>query len=54
MLAEELRVIMAGLGALTINEMVGRVDAARHTQAISHWKARGLDFSQNPLQAKST
>jgi glutamate synthase domain-containing protein 2/glutamate synthase domain-containing protein 1/glutamate synthase domain-containing protein 3 len=45
MLAEELREIMAQLGFRTIDEMVGRVDRLDSRKAISHWKARGLDFS---------
>jgi glutamate synthase (ferredoxin) len=46
MLAEEIRVIMASLGIRTINEMVGRVDLLDTRKAISHWKAKGLDFSK--------
>jgi len=45
MIAEGLREIMASLGFRTINEMVGRVDLLDTRHAISHWKARGLDFS---------
>jgi len=45
LLAEELRVLMSQLGFRTINEMVGRVDCLDTRQAISHWKAQGLDFS---------
>src|SRR5690606_35648222 len=45
LLAEELREIMAKLGFRTINEMVGRVDRLDTREAISHWKAKGLDFS---------
>ncbi|MEX0714053.1 MAG: glutamate synthase large subunit, partial [Pirellulales bacterium] len=45
MIAEGLREIMASLGFRTINEMVGRVDRLDTRKAISHWKARGLDFS---------
>jgi len=43
--AEELRQIMASLGYRTINEMVGQVDRLDVSQAIDHWKARGLDFT---------
>ncbi|MDX1961816.1 MAG: glutamate synthase large subunit [Pirellulales bacterium] len=46
LLAEELREIMASLGVRTINEMVGRVDLLDTRQAITHWKAQGLDFSK--------
>ncbi|HEY1599622.1 MAG TPA: glutamate synthase-related protein, partial [Pirellulales bacterium] len=45
MLAEGLREIMASLGMRTVNELVGRVDLLETRKAISHWKARGLDFS---------
>src|SRR5690606_3812101 len=44
-IAEELREIMAELGFRTIEEMVGRVDKLEARQAIDHWKAKGLDFS---------
>ncbi|HAL47631.1 MAG: glutamate synthase large subunit [Chloroflexi bacterium] len=43
--AEELRQIMAELGFNTVNEMVGRVDRLDPSNAIEHWKAKGLDFS---------
>jgi glutamate synthase domain-containing protein 2/glutamate synthase domain-containing protein 1/glutamate synthase domain-containing protein 3 len=46
MVAEGLREIMASLGFRTVNEMVGRVDMLDTRAAISHWKARGLDFSK--------
>ena len=45
-IAEEARQIMAELGFRTFNEMIGRVDKLDVTQAIDHWKARGLDFSR--------
>jgi glutamate synthase (ferredoxin) len=43
--AEELRELMAELGFRTVEEMVGRVDRLEPRQAIDHWKAKGLDFS---------
>ena len=43
--AEQLRQIMAELGFRTVNEMVGRVDKLDAREAIEHWKAKGLDFS---------
>lgn len=43
--AEELREIMAKLGFRTLNEMVGRCDVLEPSKAITHWKAKGLDFS---------
>ncbi len=45
-IAEQLRQIMAQLGFRTVNEMVGRVDMLDGRQAIEHWKAKGLDFSE--------
>ena len=45
MVAEETREIMANLGFRTINEMVGRVDVLETDDAISHWKARGMDLT---------
>jgi len=44
--AEEARQIMAQLGMRTFSEMIGRVDLLDKTKAISHWKAKGLDFSR--------
>ena len=41
------------LGFRTINEMVGRVDLLDTRKAIGHWKAKGLDFSSDPVQAGS-
>jgi glutamate synthase domain-containing protein 3 len=43
--AEHLREIMAQLGFRTVNEMVGRVDKLETSQAIEHWKARGVDLT---------
>ena len=45
MVAKELRLIMAQLGFRTVNEMIGRADALKSDAAVSHWKAKGLDFS---------
>ena len=44
--AEELRAIMAELGFSKIEDMVGRSDMLEMNEAISHWKAKGLDFSK--------
>jgi len=44
-IATELREIMAQLGFRTLEEMVGRVDCLEPRQAIDHWKAKGIDFS---------
>jgi glutamate synthase (ferredoxin) len=45
-LAEEVREYMAQLGFRTMDEMIGRVDALDMRQAVSHWKAGGVDLSQ--------
>ena len=44
-IAEELRELMAELGFRTVEEMVGRVDRLEPRQAIEHWKAKGLEFT---------
>jgi glutamate synthase (NADPH) large chain len=44
--AEEMREWMAKLGFRTVNEMIGRSDKLDMRQAISHWKAKGIDFSK--------
>jgi glutamate synthase (NADPH/NADH) large chain len=44
--AEELRQIMAQLGVRTYDELIGRVDLLDKSKAVSHWKAKGLDFSR--------
>ncbi|MGL4190677.1 MAG: glutamate synthase-related protein [Sphaerotilus sulfidivorans] len=44
--AEEARQIMAQLGIRTFDELVGRADLLDTKKAISHWKAKGLDFSK--------
>ena len=46
LLAEGMRELMAELGVKSINELVGRVDLLDTRQAITHWKAKGLDFSK--------
>ncbi len=44
--AEEARKLMSELGFRTWNEMVGQSDRLDMRKAISHWKARGLDYSR--------
>jgi glutamate synthase (ferredoxin) len=43
--AEEVRELMAALGFRTMDEMIGRVDCLDVRQAVTHWKAKGLDLS---------
>ena len=45
-IAQEMREIMAQLGFRTIDEMVGRSDRLQMREAVDHWKAKGLDFSE--------
>ncbi|HEY6393357.1 MAG TPA: glutamate synthase large subunit [Bryobacteraceae bacterium] len=44
-IAEEVRQLMSKLGFRSMDEMTGRVDRLEMREAIQHWKARGLDFS---------
>lgn len=44
--AEEARAIMAELGFRKLDDMIGRVDILDTKKAITHWKAKGLDFSR--------
>ncbi len=44
--AEEVRELMAQLGVRTFEELVGRSDLIDMRAGISHWKAKGLDFSR--------
>jgi glutamate synthase (NADPH/NADH) large chain len=45
MIAKELRQIMAELGFRSITEMVGRSDCLNFDQALTQWKAKGIDLS---------
>jgi len=45
-IAQEMRELMAQLGFRTIDELVGRSDRLQTREAIEHWKAKGLDFSE--------
>ena len=44
--AEEVREYMARMGFRTFDEMIGRSDMLDMRTGISHWKAKGLDFSR--------
>jgi glutamate synthase (NADPH/NADH) large chain len=44
--AEEVRELMAAMGFRTFDEMIGRSDLLDKNAAITHWKAKGLDFSK--------
>jgi glutamate synthase domain-containing protein 2/glutamate synthase domain-containing protein 1/glutamate synthase domain-containing protein 3 len=45
-IAEEVREYMAELGFRTFDEMIGQVDRLEIEEAITHHKAKGLDFSK--------
>jgi len=44
--AEEVRELMAQLGVRRFDELIGRTDLLDMRKGISHWKAKGLDFSR--------
>jgi len=44
--AEELRVLMAGLGARTLDELIGRTDLLDRRRADAHWKSTGIDLAR--------
>jgi len=44
--AEEARQIMAQLGIRKFEDLIGRSDLLDTKKGISHWKAKGLDFSR--------
>ncbi len=43
--AEEVRKIMRRIGVRRFEDLIGRVDLLRSDEAISHWKARGVDLT---------
>ena len=44
--AEEVRKILAQMGARNLNEIIGRPDLLDKNNAINHWKSDGLDFTK--------
>ena len=55
--AEELRQIMSKLGFRTVNEMVGQSQKINMSEAINHFKAKGIDLSKilyKPKVSKKT
>ena len=44
--AEEIRQLMSRLGFRKFEEMIGQSDRLDMRQAITHWKAKGLDYSR--------
>ncbi len=45
-LAEEVREMMAELGYRRFSDMIGQMQMLDKTEMVTHWKARGLDFSR--------
>jgi len=45
-IAQDVREIMAQLGFRKVTDMVGRTDALEANQAVTHWKAKGIDLSK--------
>jgi glutamate synthase (NADPH) large chain len=43
--AEEVRELMAEMGFVTMDEMIGRIDRLDIQESIDHWKARGINLS---------
>ncbi len=44
--AEEVREIMASLGIRKFDDLIGRADLLDMRHGVTHWKAKGLDFSR--------
>ncbi len=44
-IAQDMREIMAELGVRTIDELVGRTDLLETSEAIDHWKLKGIDLT---------
>ena len=44
--AEEVRELLAAMGYRKLNDIIGESDLLRKDELVSHWKARGLDFSK--------
>ena len=44
--AEEVREIMASLGYIRFDEMIGQMQMLDQRAMVEHWKAKGLDFSK--------
>ncbi|MFC7398618.1 glutamate synthase large subunit [Chelatococcus sp. GCM10030263] len=44
--AEEVREMMAEIGVRRLDELIGHTEILDKTEAINHWKAKGLDFTR--------
>jgi glutamate synthase (NADPH) large chain len=45
MVAEEVRTLLAEMGARSLEQLIGRVDLLEHQAAVDHWKANGVDLT---------
>ncbi len=45
MVADELRGLIAEMGARSLDDLIGRVDLIQPGEALSHWKSFGVDLS---------
>ncbi len=45
LLAEEIRELLAKLGAKSVDDIIGHVDRLEMEPAVDHWKAKGVDVS---------
>ncbi|OGS91425.1 MAG: glutamate synthase subunit alpha [Gallionellales bacterium GWA2_60_18] len=45
-IAEEVRELMAQMGILRFDDLIGRSDLLDVRQGVAHWKSQGLDFSR--------
>ncbi len=52
LVAEEVREHMAALGVRSLDEIIGRADLLKATDARDHWKSAALDFSDILLPAQ--
>jgi glutamate synthase (NADPH) large chain len=43
--AEDMRVLMAEMGVTKLDDLIGRSDLLDKKDAVTHWKAKGLDFA---------
>ena len=46
MVAEEVRRIMASLGLVRFQEIIGRTDLLEPDESVGHWKAQGIDLGR--------
>ena len=52
-IAEELRTIMASLGVVKVDDLVGRVDLLEQNKEITFWKTKNIDLSRLLLKPEA-